>query len=119
MAKEIYPFGEYMKEDLSHYPLAREKGYIDPYDMFRVGDSGGFLMNFRKGRFVNTHLFCEMANIFQKEGKYTNFKKIVFLIDNFVSVKHIAVIMVIVPHVGKILMEQLKIFIFLVIIIIS
>lgn len=75
MAKEVYPFGEYMKEDLSRYPLAREKGYIDPYDMFRIGDSGGFLMNFRKGRFVNTHLFCEMANIFQKEGKYTNFKK--------------------------------------------
>ena len=63
MAKEIYPFAEFIKEDKSHYQTAAEAGYYDPYNNFLIGDSGGFLMNIRPGRFVNTHLFTEMADI--------------------------------------------------------
>lgn len=75
MAEEAYPFLEFINEDKSHYKTARESGFVDPDDLFLVGDSGGFLMNIIPGaRFVNTHLFYEMADYYRKYKKYTNYK---------------------------------------------
>lgn len=74
MAEEKYPFLEFLLEDKSHYPLAREMGYVDPWDNFRIGDSGGFLMNIRPGKFINTNLFAEMANRYIEDGTYTHYK---------------------------------------------
>ncbi|WP_289481019.1 hypothetical protein, partial [Klebsiella pneumoniae] len=37
-------------------------------------DSGGFLLNIRPGKFVNTELFNEAARTYQATGKYTQFK---------------------------------------------
>lgn len=74
MAKEIYPFKEFLEEDKSHYKTATEAGFYDPYNYFLIGESGGFLMNVRRGRFINTHLFTEMADTYLKTGKYTNYK---------------------------------------------
>ena len=34
--KEEYPFEIFLKEDKSRYPLARESGYNDPYELFRI-----------------------------------------------------------------------------------
>ena len=74
MIEEKYPFLEFLLEDKSHYPLAREMGYVDPWDNFRIGDSGGFIFNIRPGRFINTHLFTEMADRYMSDGKYTHYK---------------------------------------------
>lgn len=74
MAEEKYPFLEFLLEDKSHYPLAREMGYVDPWDNFRIGDSGGFIMNIRPGKFINTNLFTEMANRYIEDGTYTHYK---------------------------------------------
>ena len=41
---------------------------------FLIGDSGGFLLNIRPGKFVNTELFNEAARTYQATGKYTQFK---------------------------------------------
>ena len=60
--EERYPFAEFLIEDKTRYPLASEKGYYDPYNHFRIGDSGGFIMNIRPGKFINTHFFTEMAD---------------------------------------------------------
>lgn len=76
MAAEKYPFKAFIEEDKSRYPLASEKGYYDPYNHFRIGDSGGFIMNIKPGKFVNVHLLTEMADFFEANGnKYTNFKE--------------------------------------------
>ena len=72
--KEDYPFKLFLEENKSCYPLAREAGYNDPYDLFRIGDSGGFIFNIRPGRFINTHLFTEMADRYMSDGKYTHYK---------------------------------------------
>ena len=74
MAEDKYPFLEFLLEDKSHYPLAREMGYVDPWDNFRIGDSGGFIMNIRPGKFINTNLFTEMADRYMSDGKYTHYK---------------------------------------------
>ena len=67
-----YPFLNYIKEDKSHYKTAREAGYDDPDDLFLIGDSGGFLLNINDGdKFVNTHLFTEMADFYRKNKCYT------------------------------------------------
>jgi hypothetical protein len=74
--EERYPFAEFLIEDKNRYPLASEKGYYDPYNHFRIGDSGGFIMNIRPGKFINTYLFTEMADYFEaNDNKYTNFKE--------------------------------------------
>lgn len=74
--EERYPFAEFLIEDKTRYPLASEKGYYDPYNHFRIGDSGGFIMNIRPGKFINTYLFTEMADYFEaNDNKYTNFKE--------------------------------------------
>lgn len=71
-----YPFLQYIKEDKSHYTHAKDAGYDDPDDLFLIGDSGGFLLNIHEGdRFVNTHLFTQMADIYRKEKTYTRFKE--------------------------------------------
>lgn len=71
-----YPFLQFINEDKSHYKTATQAGYDDPDNLFLIGDSGGFLMNIQPGdRFVNTHLFCEMANFYKKNKCYTFYKE--------------------------------------------
>ena len=71
-----YPFLDFINEDKSRYKTATEAGYYDPYNLFLIGDSGGFLMNINPGdKFVNTNLFTEMADYYRKNGEYTSFKK--------------------------------------------
>ena len=70
-----YPFLNYIREDKSHYKTATEAGYDDPDNLFLIGDSGGFLLNINEGdKFVNTHLFTEMADFYKKNKCYTFFK---------------------------------------------
>lgn len=71
-----YPFLNYIREDKSRYVHAKDAGFIDPDDLFLIGDSGGFLLNINEGdMFVNTHLFTEMADFYRKNnGKYTYLK---------------------------------------------
>ena len=70
-----YPFLQYINEDKSHYKHAKDAGYADPDDLFLIGDSGGFLLNIQPGdRFVNTHLFTEAADFYNKNKCYTFFK---------------------------------------------
>ena len=70
-----YPFLDYILEDKSRYKKASEAGYIDPYDLFLIGDSGGFLMNINPQiKFVNTHLLTEMADYYRENNEYTSFK---------------------------------------------
>lgn len=71
-----YPFLNYINEDKSHYKTASEAGYDDPDNLFLIGDSGGFLLNIQPGdKFVNTHLFTEMADFYRKNKKYTFLKE--------------------------------------------
>lgn len=71
-----YPFLNYINEDKSHYKTATQAGYNDSDNLFLVGDSGGFLLNIHPGdKFVNTHLFTEMADFYRKNKKYTNYKE--------------------------------------------
>lgn len=71
-----YPFLNYILEDKSHYKTATEAGYDDPDNLFLVGDSGGFLLNIHPDdKFVNTHLFTEMADFYRKNKKYTFYKE--------------------------------------------
>ena len=70
-----YPFLQYINEDKSRYKHAKDLGYDDPDDLFLVGDSGGFLLNINKDdKFVNTHLFTEMADFYKKNKQYTFYK---------------------------------------------
>lgn len=73
---ENYPFLDFINEDKSRYQHAKDAGYVDDDDLFLIGDSGGFLMNIRPGwRFINTELFCAMADYYRaNKGKYTNYK---------------------------------------------
>lgn len=84
-----YPFWNYINEDKSHYPHAKDNGYHDPTDSFLIGESGGFLLNINpKYRFVNTHLLTPAANEFERMEENTHYlMKIVFLILTFVSRK--------------------------------
>ena len=70
-----YPFLQYIREDKSKYPHAKDMGYDDPDDLFLIGNSGGFLLNIQPGdRFVNTYLLREMAEFYKKEKQYTYYK---------------------------------------------
>ena len=70
-----YPFLDFINEDKSRYKTATEAGYYDPYNLFLIGDSGGFLMNIQPGvKFINTHLFTEMADYYREHGEYTSYK---------------------------------------------
>lgn len=73
---EDYAFLQYINEDKSGYTHAKDAGYDDPDDLFLIGESGGFLLNINKDdKFINTHLFCEMANFYKKNGCYTAYKE--------------------------------------------
>lgn len=76
MADGKYPFLEYIEEPDKEkkYKKASECGWYDPHNNFLIGDSGGFLLNIRPGKFVNTELFNEAARTYQATGKYTQFK---------------------------------------------
>ena len=72
---QSYPFLDYINEDKSRYPHAKDAGYIDDDDLFLIGDSGGFLMNIKPGcKFVNTHYFYEVADYYRKYKTFTNYK---------------------------------------------
>jgi len=71
-----YPFLQYVREDKSHYKHAKDAGYDDPDDLFLIGDSGGFLLNINPGdKFVNTHLFTQMADFYRANRTYTRYKE--------------------------------------------
>lgn len=76
MADDKYPFLEYIEEPDKEkkYKKASDCGWYDPHNNFLIGDSGGFLLNIRPGKFVNTELFNEAARTYQATGKYTQFK---------------------------------------------
>lgn len=76
MADGKYPFLEYIEEPDKEkkYKKASDCGWYDPHNNFLIGDSGGFLLNIRSGKFVNTELFNEAARTYQATGKYTQFK---------------------------------------------
>ena len=70
-----YPFLDFINEDKSRYRHAKDCGYVDDDDLFLIGDSGGFLMNIRPGyRFINTHLFHEVADFYRKEKVFTTYR---------------------------------------------
>lgn len=71
-----YPFLEYIEEldKEKNYKKASDCGWYDPHNNFLIGDSGGFLLNIRPGKFINTKLFNEPARTYQATGKYTQFK---------------------------------------------
>ena len=71
-----YPFLQYINEDKSHYKHAKDAGYDDPDDLFLIGDSGGFLLNINpEDKFVNTHLFTEMADFYRANRTFTFYKE--------------------------------------------
>lgn len=76
MADGKYPFLEYIEEPdkEKNYKKASDCGWYDPHNNFLIGDSGGFLLNIRPGKFINTELFNEPARTYQTTGKYTQFK---------------------------------------------
>lgn len=76
MADDKYPFLEYIEEPDKEkkYKKASDCGWYDPHNNFLIGDSGGFLLNIRPGKFVNTELFNEATRTYQATGRYTQFK---------------------------------------------
>ena len=76
MADGKYPFPEYIEgpDKEKKYKKASDCGWYDPHNNFLIGDSGGFLLNIRPGKFVNTELFNEAARTYQATGRYTQFK---------------------------------------------
>lgn len=76
MADGKYPFLEYIEEPDKEkkYKKASDCGWYDTHNNFLIGDSGGFLLNIRPGKFVNTELFNEAARTYQATGRYTQFK---------------------------------------------
>lgn len=76
MADGKYPFLEYIEEPDKEkkYKKASDCGWYDPHNNFLIGDSDGFLLNIRPGKFVNTELFNEAARTYQATGRYTQFK---------------------------------------------
>lgn len=81
------PFIDYIKSDKSKYPFAStqinpdtRKEYIDSYNDFLIGESGGFLMNI-SFKFINTHIFTEVARTFEKNYKDPDIKKWVESLD--------------------------------------
>lgn len=70
-----YPFLKFIEEDKSKYKTATEAGYVDPDNLFLIGDSGGFLMNIDlKYKFVNTELFYEVGNYYRRYKRYCEYK---------------------------------------------
>ena len=70
------PFIDYVLEDKSQYPYAKDcinpklnVNWVDPDNDFRIGKSGGLLMNI-DFIFVNTDVFTEVARYHDKNKKY-------------------------------------------------
>lgn len=63
-------FYKYILEDKSKYPTSTSKGYVDPNNDFLIGNSGGFLLNY-DFKVVDSHLFSEVAQHYEKYNKYT------------------------------------------------
>lgn len=68
--KEL-PFIEYVESDKSMYPFANtildkryDRNFIDDDNDFRIGNSGGFLMNI-DFKFINTDVFSEAARTYE------------------------------------------------------
>lgn len=75
MESSGYPFLDYVEEDKSRYKHAKDCGYVDPDDLFLIGDSGGFLLNIQPGvKFINTDEFRQMALYYKKNKEYTHYK---------------------------------------------
>ena len=63
-------FNNYLQEDKSRYQTATDAGFKDADKDFLIGDSGGFLFN-QNFKFINTHLFSEVAEFFNTHKTYT------------------------------------------------
>jgi hypothetical protein len=77
LTNSAQPFYDYLMEDKSKYPLANtiinprtNDYYIDSDNDFRVGESGGFLLNI-EFKFVNTYLLREAALTYERLKSYT------------------------------------------------
>ena len=69
----VSPFLDYILEDKSRYVKANTK-YTDRDNDFLIGDSDGILINV-DFVFVNTHIYSEIANHFDKFKRYCDYKK--------------------------------------------
>lgn len=107
MADGKYPFLEYIEEPDKEkkYKKASDCGWYDPHNNFLIGDSGGFLLNIRPGKFVNTELLMKLLEHIKPQVDIHNLKLIVFLIDNLDVENVIDDVMVFLLLVGKIQME--------------
>lgn len=75
MESSGYPFLDYLEENKSKYKHAKDCGYVDPDDLFLIGESGGFLLNIIPGvKFINTNEFRERALDYKKNKEYTHYK---------------------------------------------
>lgn len=75
------PFIDYVLEDKSEYPLAKDcinpktgKNWVDPDCDFLIGKSGGLLMKM-DFIFVNTDVFTKVAKYHDKHGKYCPYEE--------------------------------------------
>ena len=107
MADGKYPFLEYIEEPDKEkkYKKASDCGWYDPHNNFLIGDSGGFLLNIRPGKFVNTNFLMKLLEHIKPQVDIHNLKLIVFLIDNLDVENVIDDVMVFLLLVGKIQME--------------
>lgn len=75
MITDILPYIDYVNSDKSIYPFANTiidedtgNPFIDKDNDFRIGNSGGFLMDI-SFKFINVHLFSEVARDYEKNIK--------------------------------------------------
>lgn len=88
--KKAYPaFIDYVNEDFSKYPLAKDtlnpltgEDYVDPDEDFLIGNSGGFLMKM-DFIFIDTWKYSETAQYFEQHKIYTHHPKGSFKYQQF------------------------------------
>lgn len=75
--KGMSPFIDYIVEDKSKYPALKDfinpmtgKNWVDRDNDFKMGDSGGILMNI-DFVFIGTEIFSRVADFYDKHGVYT------------------------------------------------
>lgn len=78
----LHPYIDYFYEDKSKYSFANTKEFIDHDNDFRLGDSGGFLMNM-DFIFIGTEQFSSIANNFYHTKRYCPFIENSSDYDNF------------------------------------
>lgn len=83
------PFIDYCLEDKSQYPFAKDcinpktkSNWFDPDNDFRVGKSGGLLMNI-DFIFVDTHKFTAVAEYYEKHQVYCPYEEGTYGYDQF------------------------------------